>query len=190
MAVFRGELYVGTRNNNGAELWRSPDGIIWFPVMTGGFGSPASDAIAGLVGFENALYVGASNAVTGAQVWRTFNGSSWEQLVDDGFGDAGTPRSTRFAVGDQGLLAAVSGPSNQGLIWESAGGDVWTQSSTAGFADAENTSIGALQYWRDRVYAGTANQAAGCEVWRGGRHPVFEDGFESGGAGAWSVVAP
>ncbi len=190
MAVFRGELYVGTRNSNGAELWRSPDGVIWFPAMTGGFGSAESETITGLVVFENALYIGVSNALSGAQVWRTSDGTSWEQLVDNGFGNVGNTVFDAFAVGDQGLSAAVSGPSNQGLIWKSTDGVVWTQSSSPGFSDPENTSIGALQYWSDRVYAGTANPAAGCQVWRSDRHPVFEDGFESGGSGAWSAVVP
>ncbi len=47
-----------------------------------------------------------------------------------------------------------------------------------------------MHNWDERVFAGTANMATGCEVWRAGRYPIFEDGFESGDVSAWSSVAP
>jgi hypothetical protein len=190
MAAYQGDLYVGTRNVNGAELWWSPDGIVWFPAMTGGFGTSENVAITNLVVFENGFWAGVSNNASGAQVWRSYAGGPWVQMAGNGFGDSGNTEFDALAVGDRGLLAAVSGPSNRGNIWESADGLSWIQSSSAGFNNPENTSIGVLQYWGDRIYAGTSNPAAGCEVWRGDRHPVFEDGFESGGLSEWSVTVP
>jgi hypothetical protein len=47
-----------------------------------------------------------------------------------------------------------------------------------------------LEYWEDRVYVGTENTVEGCEVWRGDRHPIFEQGFENGAATGWSTVSP
>lgn len=190
MAIFGGELHVGTRNADGAELWRSPDGVVWFPVMTGGFGSASNVAVSDLVVFDNALYAGLSNTVTGAQVWRSFDGATWAQVAGTGFGD---PRNTEFhsfGTGDLGLHAAVSGASYPGTIWQSPHGAVWSVTSSPGFTDSDNEAVESLHFWGDRVHAGTSNPESGCEIWRGGRHRLFGDGFESGDTSVWAAVAP
>jgi len=190
MAVFHDELYVGTLNSNGAELWRSPDGIVWFPVVTGGFGAAPTRAITALVVFDDALYAGASNPVTGAQIWRSTDGTVWEPVVGDGFGDPGNTVFDAFVIGDLGLYASASGPSNAGVIWSSDDGTTWTPSSNPGFTDPSNEAIESLHYWDNRVFAGTANPSAGCEMWRGGRHTLFDDGFETGDTTGWTAVSP
>jgi len=190
MATFRGELHVGTRNTGGAELWKSPDGFVWFSVATGGFGSVDNVAITDLVVFKGVLYAGVSNSTTGAQLWRSVNGSGWQQAVGDGFGDPGNSEFEAFSIGDLGLVAAVSGPTNPGTVWQSPDGLTWSAISSPGFADPDNEVIGALHYWGDRVYAGTSNPTFGCEVWRSGRHPLFEDGFETGDTSGWTWAAP
>ena len=190
MATFRGELHVGTRNIGGAELWKSPDGFVWFSVATGGFGSAANAAITDLVVFNGVFYAGVSNSMTGAQIWRSASGSNWQQMVGDGFGDPGNSEFETFGIGDLGLVAAVSGPTNPGTVWQSPDGLTWGAISSPGFADPDNEVIGALHYWGDRVYAGTSNPTFGCEVWRSGRHPLFEDGFETGDTSGWTWVAP
>lgn len=190
MAVFHDELYVGTLNGNGAELWKSLDGIVWFPVMTGGFGSAPTRAITDLTVFAGALYAGASNPVTGVQIWRSFDDTGWELVVGDGFGDPGNTVFDAFAIGNLGLYASASGPSNKGAIWHSEDGTTWAPSSSPGFADPHNDAIESLQYWNERVFAGTANPSSGCEVWRGGKHTLFDDGFESGDTSGWASVTP
>ena len=190
LAVFRGELFVGTRNIGGAELWKSVDGETWVPTMTGGFGSSAREAITDLAVFRNELYAGVDNEVGGAQVWRSSDGAGWTQVVGGGFGDPGNTEFGGFAVAEHGLLAAVSGPSRAGTTWLSATGAIWVSNSSPGFANRDNVAIKTVHYWDDRVFAGTANLVSGCEIWRAGRYPLFEDGFESGDASAWSVGAP
>ncbi len=190
MAVFNDELYVGTLNGNGAELWKSPDGIVWFSVMTGGFGSAPTRAITDLTVFAGALYAGASNPLTGVQIWRLLADTSWELVVGDGFGDPGNTVFDAFAIGNLGLYASVSGPSNKGAVWHSEDGTTWAPSSSPGFADPHNEAIESLQFWNNRVFAGTANPSSGCEMWRGGKHALFEDGFETGDTSGWASVTP
>jgi len=190
MAVFHGELYVGTLNSNGAELWRSPDGIVWFPVVTGGFGAAPTRAITDLAVFADALYAGASNPVTGVQIWRSTDGTVWELVVGDGFDDPGNTVFNALAIGDLGLYASISGPSKPGAIWHSENGTTWAPSSSPGFADPHNDAIGSLHSWNNRVFAGTANPSSGCEIWRGGRHTLFDDGFETGDTTGWTAVWP
>jgi len=190
MATFSGELFVGTRNIGGAELWKTADGVTWVPMMTGGFGSSENEAITDLAVYRNQLYAGVTNGTGGAHVWRSSDGAGWTQIVGDGFGDPGNIEFDGFAVGNLGLVAAVSGPSRPGTSWLSATGAFWMQNSSQGFADADNSSIATLYTWDERIFAGTVNMATGCEVWRAGRHPIFEDGFESGDVSVWSAVAP
>lgn len=190
MTVYDGALFAGTLNSNGAEVWRSPDGIIWDPVVTGGFGSAPNVAINDFSVFRGALYAGMSNPVTGAQIWRSADGSTWDQVIGDGFGDSGLGVFDAFASGNLGLYASVSGPTGPGVIWQSIDGTTWAPSSSPGFTDPTNTAIGELRLWDGRVYAGSSNQASGCEVWRGGRHTLFDDDFESGDTTNWTAVAP
>ena len=190
MAVFENELYVGTLNGNGAELWKSPDGTVWFSVMTGGFGSGPTRAITDLAVFKGVIYAGASNPVTGVQIWRSLDGAVWELVVGDGFGDPGTTVFDAFAIGNLGLYASASGPSNKGAIWHSEDGTTWEPSSSPGFADPHNDAIESLQFWNETVFAGTANPSSGCEMWKGGRHSLFDDGFETGDTSGWASVSP
>ena len=190
MAVFEGSLFVGTLNSRGAEVWKSADGILWAPVVTGGFGSTPNIAVDDLAVFGGALYAGVSNSASGAQIWRSSDGSGWELVAGDGLGNPGHTVFDSFAAGDLGLYASTTGPSEAGAIWLSTDGTTWQASSSPGFTDPSNTAIGALRYWSRRVYAGTSNTASGCEVWRGDRHSLFEDGFESGDTTGWTSVAP
>jgi Putative binding domain, N-terminal/Viral BACON domain len=190
MDVFADELFVGTRNVTGAELWKTADGETWSPVMTGGFGSPENEAITDLAVYQNQLYAGVANGAGGAQIWRSLDGASWAQIVGDGFGDQGNTDFDGFVVGELGLLAAVSGPTRPATFWLSATGASWAPNSSPGFSNQDNASIEALYNWDDRIFAGTANTATGCEIWRAGRHPLFEDGFESGDSSSWTWTEP
>ena len=190
MEVFSGELFVGTRNIGGAQLWKTADGETWSPVMTGGFGSPENEVVTDLAVYRNQLYAGVDNDAGGAQVWRSHDGAGWTQIISDGFGDPGNTGFDGFAVAELGLVAAVSGPLRPGTSWLSGTGAIWAPNSSPGFANLDNAAITAMHRWDERVFAGTANMATGCEIWRSGRHPIFEDGFESGDVSDWSAVAP
>jgi len=95
-----------------------------------------------------------------------------------------------LSVGDHGLAAGVSGPSNPGTIWISPDGLAWSQSSSPGFTNQDNRSTEALTFWNTRLFAGTSNPTAGCEVWRGSSQTLFDDGFESGDTTGWAMTIP
>ena len=49
------------REMGGCELWRSRDGINWFPVTRDGFGNPYNYGIRGMVSSPHGLFVGTAN---------------------------------------------------------------------------------------------------------------------------------
>lgn len=75
MAEWNNYLYVGTQNaTTGGEVWRTATGAAqadWEQVNTDGFGWQANSGVMTLLGFDNHIYAGTSNASTGAEIWRT-----------------------------------------------------------------------------------------------------------------------
>ncbi len=69
--VYNGALYLATMNTtNGAEVWRTTDGLTWTQVVSDGFGDKDTFA-AELIPFEGYLYAWTSNYTTGQRVYRT-----------------------------------------------------------------------------------------------------------------------
>mgnify|MGYP001052313303 CR=1 FL=1 len=78
LQVFQGELYVSFGNEvQGAELFKSGDGVKWEKVMAHGWGdwnnTYASYFDKSIVVFHDVLYLGTVNNANGAEVWRTFD---------------------------------------------------------------------------------------------------------------------
>ena len=118
--VFRGDLYVTTRNDvTGAQLWRSSNGITWEQVVGDGFGDLNNLKIESLKVYAGALYAAANNPVTGVELWRSTDGTTWEQINADGFGDSGifsSLWSNGTVVFRGNYLIGSSGPYG-GVIW-------------------------------------------------------------------------
>lgn len=76
LADFGGVLYLGTSNEEGAQLWASADGWVWQRIvgpecgLSAGFGNPANRAVIGMTVFKNRLYVGVDNPKEGGEIWR------------------------------------------------------------------------------------------------------------------------
>ena len=45
----------------GCELWRSPDGVRWYPVTRDGFGNPYNWGVRTMASTEHGLFVGTAN---------------------------------------------------------------------------------------------------------------------------------
>jgi hypothetical protein len=95
MAVHKGFIYIGTENTNGAQVWRSQDGLTWERVLDFGDGAqfdglndPANNGISAMKVNLNYLYAGTANSVTGGEVWRSVDGVTWDQFGSDGFGSS------------------------------------------------------------------------------------------------------
>ena len=88
MAEFAGYLYVGAGNEvDGAQLWRTNDGVSWDQAINPGFGDPNNQKVEMVFVFQNLLYLSVKNAQTGIEIWRSADGMIWEQANQDGFGD-------------------------------------------------------------------------------------------------------
>ncbi len=76
LAAFEDQLYVGTSNEQGAQLWKSGDGTQWQPVVcpecvpSGGFGTAHNRAIQALRVFKGRLYAATHNPPDGGELWR------------------------------------------------------------------------------------------------------------------------
>ncbi len=176
MAPFGGQLYAGTTNSNGAQLWRSSDGITWSAVMTNGFGNPKNVGIEHLLEFNGSLYAGVWNSANtgcstsnGGEIWRSADGSTWSRVAQKGFdNDPLNAEIYRFAVFNNTLYAATWSwsPTHAGEIWSSTDGSAWTIAVPNGFGDINNWATTSLEAYNGYLYAGTYNPITGSEVWR------------------------
>jgi len=182
LAVFNGQLYAGTHNNNvtGAQLWRT--GSPWTSVMTNGFGDPSNYTIVHMAEFNGNLYASTSawdyvnNLSLGARVYRSSNGTTWSSITT-GI-DSSNSTITRFAVFNNKIYASTgSGTTAHGAeIWRSDTGDssTWSQVVANGDGNAQNSGIPSMQVFNGYLYAGvnnlntavTPNTSTGGQVWR------------------------
>jgi hypothetical protein len=187
MAVYGGELVVGTGNINGCEVW-SYNGVLWTQLAGGlpgspigpGFGSATNPDAYAMAVYDGNLYVGTRNGFTGCEVW-SFNGTSWTQVVGQsppgtpgtgpGFGNAANESIESLAAFGSDLYAGTRNL-NGCEVWD-FNGSTWTQLvgtqpgaiSGSGFGNAANISCKSLAAYAGELYAGTDNGFAGCEVW-------------------------
>jgi sugar lactone lactonase YvrE len=183
MVEFNGALYAGTRfgaAGNGADLWRSTDGLNWTPVITDGFGYTGTYDIAALAAFQNHLYAGtgrydfSAKTYPGGQVWRCSQSSNcdeasdWELVVSDGFGNPDNINVSALHVFD-GYLYAIPYNFRTGLeVWRTKDGTNWEQVGLAGLGDSNNSGTywnNSIATFNNRLFIGTTNGANGGEVW-------------------------
>ena len=173
---FDGYLYAAIENEtDGAEIWRTTNGITWTAVITGGFGTADNIQTGGLAIFDGYLYIGTRNDATGAQVWCSNNGTTWTQVVADGFGGSNYKIESLFAF-DGYLYAGTDNDVTGVEIWRSSDGSTWTQVNVDGFGDSNNTgtlwSVGTVVF-NNSLYIGVLNNVDGGEVWMMLPHQVF-----------------
>ncbi len=110
MIVFGNMLYAGTLNwDDGAEIWRTPDGINWFNVANDGFGDPDNVGVMSLGILGDFLYAGTFNTAAGSsQVWRSLDGTNWVLVNDDGFGDPANYAVYSMATFENGLYMGTA----------------------------------------------------------------------------------
>jgi len=154
LETFNGYIYAGTFNPinpapgqlyDGAQIFRSPDGVNWNAVIDPGFGNThdiAPPAILDFVVFSNRLYAstGRGNA---SQIWRTANGTIWAPMDVTGFSDPDNVDVTALAVYNGRIYAGVTNQVTGAHIWRSFTGDnnSWTQMGGPGIADSNITGF-------------------------------------------------
>ncbi len=179
LTSFGGQLYAGTFQPNGAQLWRT--GSPWTSVTTNGFGDTSNVGIEHMLEFNGQLYAGTWNcaawnssnaciATNGGQIWRSSNGSSWSQVTLPGF-DNSNSEIFQFATFNSQLYAsAYTFTTTHGAeIWRSSTGNSsdWTRVMTNGFNnDAGTLYVAAMVPYNSYLYATKFNSSGMAQVWR------------------------
>jgi hypothetical protein len=182
LAGFKGAVYAGTGNSDGAQLWRNdPDG--WHQVMSGGFGNEHNTGIDTLIGYNGYLYAGTANFIDdttsdGGEIWRSLTGDAgaWTQVVTHGSG-TGTADPSNFEFfyfftlntpPDHICAATYTDTSVHGAeIWCSADGVTnWTKWVSNGFGDASISGIYSSAEHNGALYFATGAFSGGGKVYR------------------------
>ncbi len=181
MALFNGEIYLGTRNDLNPDfpptaagcqvihLFPDDGAWNWRQVNDNGFGIPTcwnSFSAAQMTVFKDQLYVGVWNNDNGAQLWRTKAGvqapvsnDDWErvdQLSFFGF------CVTSLQELDGFLYAGIFTQKEPFLIpgcriWRSLDGESWAEVIPPGFGDWGNSDATTMAAHEGHLYVGTEN---------------------------------
>lgn len=186
LAAFSGYLYAGTYNPvDGAQIFRSPDGVTWAAVTQPGFGIShdiAPFAILDLTVFNGRLYAstGRRNA---SQLWRTLNGVTWAPMDVTGFSDPDNVDLTALAEYGGMIYAGVTNQVTGAQIWRSYTGDnnTWTKVApdVPGTVPASITGFAEFAF-DGGLYAAVELEEGPAQIWRSfgsAWEIVVNDGF-------------
>lgn len=191
MALFNGNMYVGTGNVDGAQVWRY-DGTNWAQVVGGGsgangpgFGNANNYAVFSMTVFGGNLYAGTANEATGSEVWRTSDGTTWEEVGTAGLGDFDNTVITSLVAFNSNLYAGTYNTVDGSRVYQFVSPGTWNAANTAGFGEgAVNYALWSMNTFNGSLYAAVDSLAgAGAKVFRydGGTNwtKVNTDGFGS-----------
>lgn len=166
MAVYGDNLYVGTFNHAGAEVWRY-DGATWIEVPHGW--AAAIKSAGTMAAYGNNLYVGtargSSSVSAGAQIWR-YDGTTWTEVLP-GWSNENIAAYVTIVYGDS-LYIGTGHNSAGAQLWR-YNGIVWTEVSPGW--TAKNSAARALAVYKDNLFLGTYN-GKGAEVWHLSQQPA------------------
>jgi hypothetical protein len=182
LGVFGGQMYAGTWNEDGAQVWRTADGKNWSPFTPGW--SASNTVVNVLQPFGNYLYVGVESLTEGGGIWRT-NGANWAEVASAGLGDDNNYGVNAITVFSDTLIAATANFTTGVEIWRSATGDAgsWAQVNADGFGLGGGTGDVVMDVYDDYLYVGLGRWPGSAELWRTDDQvtwtPVFTDGLGS-----------
>ncbi len=187
LAVFNGYLYAGVSNTNlleGAQIFRSQNGVSWTPVTEPGFALPHDNrppAILDLTVFQGRLYAstGRGNA---AQIWRSLDGEIWAPMVNSGFWNPDSVGIAALTEYDGKIYAGVWNDVSGAQIWSSYTGDnnSWTQVAPA-VPGTGPGGVSGMAVFDGALYAAIDSEGP-AQIWRSFGGPwsaVVSDGFGS-----------
>ncbi len=180
--VFGSNLYVGTSNENGGEIWRT-DGSSWEQVSSGGFGDATNEGINALTVFSDMIFAATSNFSTGVEIWGSTTGNlgTWTQVNADGFGDNETMQDISMDVFDGYLYVGIGrGDPPVGELWRTNDGTTWSSVFTNGLGNEENTSVSSMEVFNSQFYIGLRNVTTGGEVFRSSNGTTWDPVFTGG----------
>ena len=185
---FAGQLFAGTYNGNGAQIWKTSTGSNWTQSMTPGFGSSHNIGVTDLLAFNNQLYAGVRDDTDGANVFRSNDGSTWNPVVTAGLTDTKNAAVYRFAEFNGQIYAGtgIFAHTHGAEIWRSPSGDAdsWTQVVSDGLGDLNNYIMRTSEVFNGYLYFGTANLNTTNYTTSGG--VIIRS--DSGDSGSWTKV--
>ena len=190
MAVFNGELYVGTqksKDGDGANLYKYTGGagdinLVNRAAWTQVFSKSAdeTEAFGTLIVFDGKLYalgwsggfVTGSGTGHGCEIYRSSDGTNWEEVLGDaagagmprGFGDDSNGAILSATVFDGQLYVGTQNFRDMAEIWRTSDGTNWEPVVQYGFLRT-NGYIWRLTVYNNKLIAGTMNPFTGCEIW-------------------------
>ena len=186
--TFADQVYVGTVNDSGGQLWRYSDGTTWESLIEPGFGNTANIGIeTASATFNNYFYAGTINFSTGAELWRSSDGENWDPVFSGGLSDPSNYAAwTSNCSGFNGALyVQLNNNVTGGIeIWRSESADgtpgEWEQVTPVGFEDSNN--VWGIFYQIDgSLYYTLQNKTTGAQIWKTANgtdwFPVTVDGF-------------
>ena len=191
LAAFNGYIYAGTHNPidpepvfDGAQIFRSSDGVAWTPVTEPGFGIShdiAPPAILDLAVFNGKIYASTGRGDGPGQIYRSLVGvGDWAPMVIHGFSDPDNVDITALAEYNGVLYAGVTNLLTGAQIWRSFTGDSnsWTQVAPA-VPGTDVASVTGFAIFDGALYAAVESDAP-AQIWRsygGDWTTVISDGF-------------
>lgn len=174
MYEYNGYIYTGSLNElDGAELWRSSNGVVWERVAAQGFGDPTNQAIREMAEFQGKLYVGTQNISLGAgDIWMSSDGVNFEPVTMDGFGNVNNSSFHCFIDFGGYLYVGTRNLDQGGEIWRTGDGDNWEQvvgtdaAIAGGFGTADNDAVFHMMTFKGALYATTGNSIDGFGLFR------------------------
>jgi hypothetical protein len=153
LEVFGGQLYAGTTNDHGAQIWRTADGDNWSQVTLPGFDNVGNGVLFDMIVYNGYLYAG-----TGAwpvhsfagQIWRTPDGVQWERVTGAWEANTNNAGVSNFAIFSGMIYATTYNPVEGIEIFRSASGnpDDWGRvaDKSFGLGNAYPISTGLAEF--------------------------------------------
>ena len=202
--VFNGYLYYGTTNKDqGAQIWRTNDGLKWAKVATGGLGSTGNFTFRPEIVYNNQLYVLSMN-YDGFQLFRTSDGTAWEKVVDNGFSAARFNKiSCRLAAFNNQLYLITINQDRRQIgrpiqivqdpagfqLYSSTDGKKWDRAAPDGFGNINNTT-GEIKVIGNQLYVETGyNFVDGSEIWRSSDGQKWQMIYKTASPGSYHMNA-
>jgi len=170
---YNNALYAsaGTWNESGyegAQVWRTTNGLNWTNVITGGLGDIDNQMILAIGELDNNIYVGTANLDTGGEIWRsgTGNAGTWSQVNIDGFGDANNDIITALEYFNGNIYTGVRNWNTGSELWRSSNGTIWNKVLGGGLGKGSHFGwIDSLIVFEEKLFAVTRSYDTGLVVW-------------------------
>lgn len=153
LTEYNGNLYAGTLNEYGAQVYRYVSGTTWTKVNIDGFGNPINGAIIEMTVYAGEMYANVMYTnFPGSEIWK-YNGSTWTQIDTNEIGAEGTIITDSLFTHNNNLYAGIV-TINSAQIWR-WNGVRWGCVMTDGFGNPNNQRMRAQETYNGKLYAGT-----------------------------------